>query len=75
MSEAAVDLDLQHRVERFLYLEARLLDEQHFEQWRDLFTEDGVYWMPSRHDQTSADEVVSVFYDDRSVMASRNVLS
>ena len=71
MSEAAVDLALQHRVERFLYLEARLLDEQRFEQWRDLFTEDGVYWMPSRHDQTSADEVVSVFYDDRSVMASR----
>lgn len=62
---------LQHRVERFLYLEARLLDEQRLEQWRDLFTEDGVYWMPSRHDQTSADEVVSVFYDDRSVMASR----
>jgi 3-phenylpropionate/cinnamic acid dioxygenase small subunit len=65
------DLALQHRVERFLYLEARLLDEQRFEQWCDLFTDDGVYWMPSRHDQTSTDEVVSVFYDDRSVMASR----
>lgn len=65
------DLVLQHRVERFLFLEARLLDERRFEEWRDLFTEDGVYWMPSRHDQESADEVVSVFYDDRSVMASR----
>jgi len=65
------DLALRHRVEQFLYLEARLLDEHRLEQWRDLFTEDGVYWMPSRHDQTSADEVVSVFYDDRSVMASR----
>lgn len=58
-------------VEQFLFHEARLLDERRFEDWRDLFTEDGVYWMPTRHDQTSTDEVVSVFFDDRGVMASR----
>jgi ethylbenzene dioxygenase subunit beta len=65
--EAAV----AREVEQFVFREARLLDERRFEDWRDLFTDDGVYWMPSQHGQTSADEVVSVFYDDRSVMASR----
>lgn len=68
---AASDSELNHRVEQFLFMEARLLDQRQFEAWCELFTEDGVYWMPSRHDQTSADEVVSVFYDDRAVMASR----
>jgi len=58
-------------VEQFLYREARLLDERRFEEWRELFTEDGVYWMPSQHGQPNADEVVSIFYDDRGVMASR----
>jgi benzoate/toluate 1,2-dioxygenase beta subunit len=58
-------------IEQFLYREARLLDERRFEEWRDLFADDGVYWMPTQHGQTSTDEVVSIFYDDRGVMASR----
>lgn len=57
-------------IEQFLYREARLLDERKFEAWRDLFTEDGIYWMPTQPD-SDPDQVVSVYYDDRSVMASR----
>jgi 3-phenylpropionate/cinnamic acid dioxygenase small subunit len=30
----------------FVLHEARLLDAQRFEDWLDLFTEDGRYWMP-----------------------------
>ena len=30
----------------FLYDEALLLDERRFEEWLDLFAEDGVYWLP-----------------------------
>ena len=30
----------------FLYDEAQLLDERRFEAWLDLFTEDGIYWLP-----------------------------
>jgi len=66
--DASVALDV---VERFLYREARLLDERRFEEWRELFAEDGVYWMPSRHDQTSPDDTVSILYDDRAMMAAR----
>ena len=39
---------LQADVERFLYREARLLDERRFREWLDLFTEDCRYWMPVR---------------------------
>ena len=35
-------------VERFLYREARLLDERRFHAWLDLFTDDVRYWMPVR---------------------------
>ena len=58
-------------VEQFLFREARLLDERRFEEWRELFTEDGVYWKPSQHEQASPDQVVSIFYDDRAMMAAR----
>jgi ethylbenzene dioxygenase beta subunit len=58
-------------VEQFLYREARLLDERRFEEWSNLFTEDGVYWVPTRQDQKSPDECVSIFYDTRDVMAAR----
>ena len=58
-------------VEQLLFREARLLDERKFEEWRDLYTEDGVYWMPSQHDQQSADDTVSIVYDDRDMMQAR----
>jgi 3-phenylpropionate/cinnamic acid dioxygenase small subunit len=41
-------LRLVREVEEFLYTEAELLDERHFEAWLDLFTEDVSYWMPMR---------------------------
>ena len=35
-------------VERFLFREARLLDERRFHEWLELFTDDVRYWMASR---------------------------
>jgi len=58
-------------VEQFLFAEARLLDERRFEEWAELFTEDGAYWAPTRHDQKSPEEAVSLFFDDRVTMAAR----
>ncbi len=40
--------DPQREVERFLYREARLLDQRRFQEWLSLFTEDARYWMPVR---------------------------
>ena len=42
------ELRLRFEVEEFLYREADLLDEQRFEEWLDLFTEDARYYMPIR---------------------------
>lgn len=57
--------------ERFLIHEARLLDERRFREWMNLFTDDGVYWVPSTPDQKSPLTQASLFYDDRQLMATR----
>lgn len=61
----------RHAIENFLIHEVRLLDERRFEEWRDLFTEDGHYWVPLKPDQKSPDGESSLFYDDRSLMETR----
>lgn len=58
-------------VERFLYREARLLDERRFEDWMNLFAEDGYYWVPGAPDQDDPYDSVSLFFDDRGVMRTR----
>lgn len=55
----------------FVYHEARLLDEKRYEEWLELFTEDGVYWMPLEHDQPDPDRYTSLIYDDRLLMQVR----
>jgi 3-phenylpropionate/cinnamic acid dioxygenase small subunit len=39
---------LTREIEEFLYDEAELLDERHFEAWLELLSEDIRYWMPMR---------------------------
>ncbi|WGQ35636.1 aromatic-ring-hydroxylating dioxygenase subunit beta [Alcaligenes faecalis] len=55
----------------FVYAEARLLDEQHYEQWLDLFTEDGYYWMPLAHDQQDARLHASLMHEDKLLLRIR----
>jgi 3-phenylpropionate/cinnamic acid dioxygenase small subunit len=56
---------------RFVYHEARLIDEQRFDEWLDLFTEDARYWMPLEMDQTDPILHQSLFYDDLLLMRIR----
>jgi 3-phenylpropionate/cinnamic acid dioxygenase small subunit len=58
-------------VEDFLFMEARLLDSQQFEQWIDLFSEDAVYWVPAGHDDIDPTRHVSIIHDDKKTMAIR----
>ena len=44
---------LKNEIEEFLYQEAELLDERHFEEWLDLLTDDIRYWMPMRRNVKS----------------------
>jgi 3-phenylpropionate/cinnamic acid dioxygenase small subunit len=48
----------------FVYREARLLDEQRFDEWLELFTEDGRYWMPLEHGQTERRLMASLMDED-----------
>ena len=49
--------------EDFIYREARLLDERRFEDWLELFTEDGLYWIPMDENADPENEP-SVLFDN-----------
>lgn len=68
MSDAPFGRDA---VEEFLVHEAALLDDRRFEEWRDLFDEDGYYWVPLRPGQPSPEGEASLFYDDKKIMQTR----
>lgn len=56
--------------ERFLFAEARLLDERRFEEWEALFSDDGTYWVPI--DPTKvAGQGISIISDDRKRLHER----
>lgn len=55
----------------FVYAEARMLDEQRFEDWLELLTEDGYYWMPLAHDQTDPILHTSLLYEDKLLLRVR----
>ena len=62
---------MQNKVEKFLYYEVRLLDERRFEEWTDLFSNDGTYWVPAYPGQDDPYKRVSIFFDDKELMRTR----
>jgi benzoate/toluate 1,2-dioxygenase beta subunit len=58
-------------VEQFLFREARLADENDYDGWEALWTDDAIYWVPvdgeGDHPRTS----VSIIYDNRSRISTR----
>ena len=72
-----VGVELQHRVEQFLYREVRLLSERRYEDWLDLFTDDARYWMPAREtidgqpDALWDEGEMAYFDDDKEFLAAR----
>ena len=63
--------DTQREVEQLLYHQAEVLDERRWEEWLDLFTEDGVYWMPASADQQTGEGQPNIFYEDHYLMDMR----
>jgi 3-phenylpropionate/cinnamic acid dioxygenase small subunit len=73
-------LFLQQGVERFLYREARLLDERRLVEWLDLLDEGIHYWMPMRRnikfgdwdrEFTDADTEINWFNEGKDILAGR----
>lgn len=55
----------------FVYHEARMLDELRFDDWLELFTADGIYWMPLHHDEPDPRHVTTLFHDDLLLLRTR----
>ncbi|MGE5147611.1 MAG: aromatic-ring-hydroxylating dioxygenase subunit beta [Candidatus Eiseniibacteriota bacterium] len=66
-----VSPELKIQVEEFLYRQAEILDDKRWDDWLALFTEDGTYWVPVTEDQTVADGVPNIFYEDMDLMRVR----
>jgi 3-phenylpropionate/cinnamic acid dioxygenase small subunit len=63
--------DLQREVEQLLYAQAELLDAKQWQAWMDLFSDDGIYWMPARPEQTEWESSPSIFIEDKPMMEIR----
>lgn len=68
---ADVSADTQLAVERFLFRQAEILDEQQWDDWLALFTDDGRYWMPAEKEQTEGTDKVNIFWEGMDLMRMR----
>jgi 3-phenylpropionate/cinnamic acid dioxygenase small subunit len=61
----------QHAVEQFLYRQSELLDTKKWQAWIDLFTPDGIYWMPPDPSYETWDGQPAIFAEDKNLMTVR----
>ncbi|HZO80114.1 MAG TPA: aromatic-ring-hydroxylating dioxygenase subunit beta [Candidatus Binataceae bacterium] len=60
------------RVENFLYREARLMDDNAYDEWLALWAPDALYyWVPCNSDDSDPERQVSAIYDDRRRLEDR----
>jgi len=71
MSNATLDSTTLHKLRTFVEDEAALLDERRYDEWQELYADDGVYWAPSQRDQQDWTNTVSLYFDDKHTMKTR----
>ena len=59
------NIELIRRVESFLYEEARLMDDNDYQGWLDLFDTECTYWIPSNKEDLDPSLHISILYCDR----------
>jgi len=65
---SGINEDLSREIERFLFREARLLDERRFHEWLELLTDDVHYWMGSRSNRyPKSSKAIAILDPDRYV--------
>lgn len=78
-AEISVDAETQRRIEQFLYREARLLDNERWDDWLALLAEDIHYWMPTmenrrRYDKKGAYQIDGgALYNDNLLDLTRRI--
>jgi 3-phenylpropionate/cinnamic acid dioxygenase small subunit len=63
--------DVAREIEQLLYRQSELLDGKRWQDYIDLFADDGVYWMPVAPDQTEWEGSPSIFAEDKDMMEVR----
>ena len=77
--EDLVDPKLAHRIEQFLFSEARLLDSERWQEWLALMTSDIHYWMPAIENRRRSDRLGAyapgrgAYFDDNHLDLERRV--
>ena len=71
MADPSEEMRLWHRVQTFLFHEARLLDERRLGEWLELYDADAEYWVPYTPEQQSPKEHVSLFYETVQLLRMR----
>ena len=71
IAQQDISPEIQQNVEQFLYHQSELLDTKRWQEYIDLFTDDGVYWMPANADHEHWEGVPSIFIEDRNLMTVR----
>jgi benzoate/toluate 1,2-dioxygenase subunit beta len=67
--DVALDFRL---IENFLYREARLMDENAYQEWLALWAGDDIcYWVPGSGSETDPDVQISIIYDNRKRLEGR----
>ncbi len=61
----------QQEIEQFLYSQSEMLDSRRWQDWINLFTQDGIYWMPADPADEDGDGIPSIFYEDHYLMRTR----
>jgi 3-phenylpropionate/cinnamic acid dioxygenase small subunit len=65
-------LETHYAVERFLFREARMMDENNYDAWLAMWTEDDcTYWVPCNDDGTDPTSKVSLIYAGRKQLEDR----
>src|SRR5258708_15185739 len=68
---ATVQLLTRTEVGEFLYREARHADENDYDAWEALWTDDAIYWVPAGQADSDPHTSVSVIYDNRNRISTR----
>lgn len=61
----------RHDVEQFLFREARYADENDYDNWEALWTDDALYWVPAGGASTDPQREMSIIFDNRNRIATR----
>ena len=65
---------LEPRVARLLFWEARLLDMRRYREWLELLTEDCIYWVAATREPGDPRQQCGINFDDRRRLADRIAL-